>query len=534
MDRQLKVEYTMRVISHEWETDTGAVAKVLGDKVPVVAKVSCHNLSNSTTFNIDAYKPGGIRVSYDIKPSADMNTGVPMNEFLAGTHGACGDMTKVDSLKFAFYTKRPDTSVTMVHGIESLPQTRENDLHMLLCAGWVALSEFGVCMQDDTSVPAALRVLSKKFAHNFAALNLVVEFSDAVVSMGGVRCSTAAQLKAVLKSEMDNGYIRESMMHSMKERSQVIAGNLVVVGGDVQNRCVVRKNSIGGMMTRAFSMGLQENEVTGLFQMGEMYKSDFGTVLSALAVYFTAFAFNISGVTPEDPDVGPLLFGVYTPPRRMDGDQALRLLHTIYQGPTYAAELSPYTGDVVLNISTETVTELRKGTFDGKWKARDVQETECIDAMHSAPNAFITFRPDDCEGSQAGQVALQTNMRAAFYDAARLLSQCHTDAGRTALSDWITKDCNVDIPTHKHYAFAVQVTALSALAHMAVDLKTAIIGAMCANPQMDPSQYDTLKQAGHCAGFVVSKKKEIRSEVLQNVYGFFENPSNTGVLLKMT
>lgn len=539
IDRQLKVEYTLRVTGHKWETDSGAVASIGGDNVPVVALTTCHNLSNSLTFTSDKYKPGGIRVSYDIKHSADMTNGMHLNEFLAGTQGACGDTRKVDTLKFTFHSKRPDTPITMV--ADQSHTLRENGLYMFLCAGWVALSEFAECMQDDprTTIESQVSaftgprsgVLKKTFSHNFTPLTIDVEFSDVVVSMGGVRCSTAAQLNTVLKSEMDNGYIRESMMHSMEQRSELTVGNLTVFGDNVDENCSVREKSIGSLQKRPYSMGLQEKEVVGLFQMGLMYKSDFGSVLPGLAGYFTAFAFNINGVTPEDPDVGPLLFGVYTNPRKLNGDIALRILHTIYQGPTYAAELSPYTSDVVLKISPDTVSELRNGTFKQKWHNRDVVETECIDAMHSAPNAFHHFRPDDCEGSQAGQVNLQTSMRAVFYDATRLLSMCHTEAGRTALSDWITKDCNVSIPTHKHYAFGVQVVALSTLAHLAVDLKTGIIGAICANPMMDASTW--ANECGHCAGYIVSKKLETRNVVLNDVYGFYDTPSNTGVLLKL-
>jgi hypothetical protein len=526
---QLHIEFTLRWTQYQWMNKLSQLNTIpCDDGVPVVSKVIISNLHSGLSSVEMDYKPGGIRVVYKVHQLTD---DFEPNEFTTNTAGNNGDVRPVDAIKMFCFTKAPPTICSqLTKTITEIPvQTqRANNLHCFLSSGFIAIEDLGTCLQGGGKPP-----LNKAFLHNFTPQGTQFEISDAVVHINGMRCTSGEHLRNALITERNEGRMRTSMMHTMPERSDIINANLQLLGQSVANGCDIRGNSIGHMMHRPISLGLMHQESLPMYMMGNMYKSDFGSICPELAVHLAAQSHNITGNTPHDADVGPPLFKTYTPARLMTTAQVMSLLHTSYQAPCFAAELTPYTSDRVLNISPETVTAMCTGSFGGVFKDNDFVLTECIDNAFNVPNDSQTFRANDCEGSAAMLITMQNNMRAVFYDATRHLSNCHTPEGQQALSAWLGR-CNVNIPTNMQYAFAVQLTALSAVAHMATDLKTVLVGAQCATPLQSgaPNPLDVPVEQGHCCCMMQANEANI-GPIVGQVYKFYNSEANKGITLKL-
>jgi hypothetical protein len=534
---ELDVEFWLKWTQYQWMNAQSQLNTIPCDSAPIVSKVLLQNLhSGLTTLEID-YKPNGIHVVYHIRPSVQ---NYPHNDFIKNTLGHNGDVRPVDTIKMFCFTKSPPTIGTqLTHSKNDAEVTTEtkNSLHCFLASNFIKIDELATCLRGGDNTP-----LVKPFLHNFTPQGIMFEISDAVVHINGIRCVSGEHLCKTLDIERNSGRMRTSLMHSMEQRSEVINTNMQLFGKGVLNSCSVRNNSIGSMMGNPVSMGQMHKESLPMYMMGNMYKADFGSISPELAVHFAAHAHNITATTPHNSNLGVPLFKIYARARIMTTSQLMNLIHTCYQGPCFSAELTPYTSDRVLNIGPETVTELTNGTFKGVWRNKDFLLTECIDNAFSQPNDTHIFRANDCEGSAAMLVTMQNNLRSVFYESTKYLSNCHTPGGQQALSDWLGR-CNVNLPTNMHYAFAVQLTALSAVAHMASDLKTLIVGAQCATPLQapgDPSKPENRglqeppppHEEGHCACLLQANRTSI-GNITQQVYDHFGTEANCGVMLTM-
>jgi hypothetical protein len=517
----------MRWTQYQWINSLSQLCTIPSDTIPVVSKILFSNLHSGLSTLEMNYEPNGIRVKYDVHQAE--NTFHP-NAFIDNTLGHNGDLRPVDTIKVFCYTKAPPTMCTqLTKFVSEIPVTseRENSLHCFLSAGYISIDELGSCLQGIGSEP-----LEKAFLHNFTPQGIQFQISDAVVHINGVRCTSAEHLRSSLATERSAGRMRVSMMHTIEERSNILNTNVLLFGQSVMNKCEVPKLSIGSMMMRALSLNQIHGESIPMFMMGEMYKTDKGSICPEVAVHFAGHAHNITGNAPHDADLGASLYKTYTPARKLTTAQMLALLHTSYQGPCYSAEMTPYTSDLVLSISPETVQSMCHDTFQFKFGAKDFVVTECIDNAFSLANDSKVFRANDCEGGAAMLVAMQSNMRAVFSDATRHLSQCETQEGKQQLSLWL-KQCNVNIPTHMQYAFVVQLVALSAASNICTDLKTMLVGAMCATPlQSGQTQAEECREQGHCCCCLQVNEKSITS-ILDQIYTFYSNENSKGIILKL-
>jgi hypothetical protein len=533
---KIYVEFNLRWTAYQWMGKNQLVNTITSDAAPVVSKVMCHNLSDGLTYSSVDYTPGGVRVVYAIDRVNATGNQAQENPYLMGTEGVFGNVCPVSTLKFNLFSKRPDTMVNLVAkkdcAVSPVPFARPNDLHMFLCAGWMGIAELGDCLRGD--VDNNKPPVVKEFGHNFASQGIQLQISDAVVHIDGVHCTSRAHIEEIMKTAISNGTMRESMMPTMESRSHIFATNMQLLGANITQCSNVRMNSIGNMMQQPLSLSLQQSEVVPLHLMSDLYKSNFASICPEMASHFTAHAFNISGITPEDADNGVMLHNTYARTRHLTSRQALRMLHTIYQTPTFSSELSPYTADIILDISDETIGDLRAGTFKGSWLGRDTSDTECIDSAFSAPNDLTSFRSNDCEGSAAMMIAMQHNMRAVFHNAVSLLTNAHTEEGKQAISNWLESNtgCNIAIPVMQQHAHLVQLAALSAVAHMCVDLKLAVVGAQCATPLMSAVELGSLKEAGHCCCMMQANETGIQG-VLDQVYSHWNSARYTGVNLNL-
>ena len=597
----ITVEFTLKFKSFKWDAvnrpDDARCNIIRDDRVPVVQMVTCHNLSNGLSYFKADYTPGGIRVSYDIE-----RTPHSQHPYTRGTEGVGGDTTPVDSLKLNFYTHRPPLVNHAVPPVGTPPpppgSTRdivsvETNVPLFLLAGYIGISELGKCLAGSGMV------LRKDFGHNFTQNVLGVEFSEAVVTIGGLDCSNATALDSALDAEIAATRMKPSLMHNIIERSTILAASLRLWGSVVEVQCTKRPNSIAPLLYSPFSFGLQQFDLIPLHMFHSLFRTNWGPVCPEYAAHFTAHAFNIMGLTPSDMDRGRVkgyqragaknetgnkspragaknetgnksprggaknetgnkspragatdfrsdatdflpgsgsdpmyeterdMFDkdVYINPRKLDVSSVVTLLHTVYQGPTYSAEFTPYTSDIALTIADSTIRELMDSKYhEGeeiskhKWKDCDTEESECISSAFSVPVDEVCYRADDCEGGAAAAIAMEHNMRAVFYDATRLLANCGRPAGDAALASWLHNRCNIHLPTAQHFAFAVQLVVLSACANMCVNVKVLIIGALAANPMMTAAEQ--LQEGGHCANMVHTNEVAMQS-VIEQVYSHY-------------
>jgi hypothetical protein len=528
---ELHIEFTLKWDQYQWLNKLSQLNTIPCDDVPVVSKVFLSNLHSGLSTVEMAYTPGGIRVVYNIH---ELQDDCEPNEFITNTTGNNGDLRPVDAIKMFCFSKAPPTVCTQL--TKTITETpvkteRANNLHCFLSSGFITIEELGACLEGDGKPP-----LIKSFLHNFTPQGIQFEISNSVVYINKERCISGEHLRDTLNTERNEGRMRASMMHTMEERSGVINANLKLFGQGVTKNCDFQNDSIGNMMTQPITLGLMYQESIAMYMLGSMYKSDRGSICPELAVHCVAHSHNITGNTPHDADVGPALFKTYTPARKMTDAQVMGLLHTSYQTPCYAAELTPYTSDRVLNISPITVTSMCTGGLDPTtfaFGSSDFVTTECIDNAFSTPNDSQVFRANDCEGSAAMLITMQNNLRSVFYDSTRYLSNCHTPEGQQALSAWLGR-CNVDIPTHMQYAFVVQLTALSAIAHMATDLKTMLVGAVCATPLQSgaPQKLAIPKEEGHCCCILQANEAGIKPTVDQ-IYDFYNSETSKGITLRL-
>jgi hypothetical protein len=527
---EMNIEFTMKWTQYEWLDAQSQLNTIPCDNFPVVSKAIFTNLHSGLPVVEREYVSGGIRVEYNL---LQMDQEPEPNEFINNTLGLNGDTRPVDTVKVFCFTKSPPTVKSALTAIPSeIPVTteKENNLHCFIGSGFFKLDELATCLRGDVGHTP----LTKRCIHNFTTQCLQIEISDAVVHVNGNMCTSGDDLKNRLTLERTNGRLRTSLMHTMQKRSELINTNLELFGAQVMQSCTIRENSIGGMMGNPISMGQMHKESYPLFMMGDMYKSDFGSLCPELAVHFATHSHNITGTTPHDATLGRKMFkNTYSMPRRMTTKQMLNVVHTCYQAPCFSAELTPYTSDLVLNIAPETVASMCDGTFPGTWGRRDFVQTECIDNAFSMPNDTEKFRANDCEGSAAMIICMQSNLRAVFHESTRYLSNCNTLEGQQALSAWLER-CNVNLDEHMHYAFAVQLTAMSAVAHMATDLKTIIVGAQCATPLQEGQEKSTqaVKEQGHCCCLWQANEKSI-DRITSQIYDYYAHESNAGCVLKL-
>jgi hypothetical protein len=529
----IKVEFKLEWKSFTWQTAAGIQHNINRDVPMVVHGISVSN-NGDVSHVYCPYKQGGIQVNYDITPLAK---GVPYDtKSQTNPYLKTAEAKIVDTLKFNMFTKRPPSPMT---GIPKDPLTpaaavadRPNDLSIHLAGGWVALEELAGCMKGNVGGTVVL----KEFSHNFTPMCLQVQISDAVVTIDGVRHTDGPTLCTALAQHLESGRIAPSMMRSMHNRSQVLVCGAKMVGSATESRCLIRKNSIGHLMYQPISLGLQQGEVIPVSMMGDMYKSYLEPVCPVLAVHFAAHAMNLCALPAWNADRGsPIQLGTRknvacTPPRIYTTSELVNLVHTTLQGPAYSAELTPYTSDLVLDISQDTVEKMRIGTFTG-FGANDTKMSECIDSMHSIPNGLSCLKADDCEGGSTATMMMQHNLRAAFYDGAQYLMNCNTDEGIAEMSKWIKSKqfCNVQIKPEEEYAFAVNTVVLSAISHLAFDAKILIIGAMCATPLVP---VEMTQEQGHAASIGRVNMGAIAS-ISSAVYAHYEDPKTRFTLLKL-
>lgn len=529
----IKLEFSMKWNSFTWQDTTG-VQNVISADVPPIVNTFCVSTTDGISHEYCAYKQGGTNVSYDI---TTLPVGVPYDtKSQTNPYLQAPNAVPVDTFKINFFTKRAPTVVTAISldpTIKPPAVTRPNNLSVFLAGGWVGLSELAQCMKGN----AGGIVLTKEFSHNFTPMSLHVQFSEAVVTIDGVRHTDGPTLLTALSKHLKSGRIEPSMMPSMHNRSQVLVASAKIIGASTSNMCQLRKNSIGHLMYQPLSLGLQQGEVIPISMMGDLYKSYIQPVCCpVMGVHFTAHAMNICALPAWNADVGPpLLMGTnsdipVTPPRRYSTREVLNVLHTSLQGPTYSAELVPYTSDVVLCISKPTVEKMRAGTFS-EFSQSDFVPSEMIDSCHSVPDGLECFRAQDCEGSAALSIKGQHDIRASFYDTADMLSKCNTTAGSNALVEWVQSKqfCNVDITSEKAYAFAVNMAVVGAVSHMAVDTKLLIIGAMCATPLVP---IEMTQEQGHAACMARVNMKAVECTIAA-VYEHYDNPKTRFLLLKL-
>ena len=529
----IKVEFLLEWKSFKWNTPTGIQHTISRDIPPLVTRVICSNNKEMSHTNTP-YKQGGTLVSYDITPTP---TGVPYDtKSQTNPYLQTAAVGVVDTIKVNLFSKRPDTPMTMIpKDATTKPVSvadRPNDLHIHLAGGWVAMEELAKCMKGN----AGGTVLNKEFSHNFTPMCLNVQFSEAVVTIDGVRHTDGPTLLTALAGHLKTGRLMPSAMRSMHNRAQVLVCGAKIVGAATAAKCAVRANSIGNLMHQPISLGMQQGEVIPIAMMGDMYKSHIDPVCPVMAVHFAAHAMNICALPAWNANTGPpIRLGtnkdtMCTPPRIFTTPELVNLVHTTLQGPAYSSELSPYTSDLVMDISQDTVEKMRNGTFT-KFEAKDTKLSECIDAMHSVPNGTSCFRADDCEGTAAATMMMQHNLRASFYDGAEYLRCCDTDKGITDMSKWIQSKqfCNVKLKPEEEYAFAVNLVVLGAVSHLAFDAKLLIIGAMCATPLVP---VELTQEQGHAASIGRVFTSAI-PDISSTVYAHYANPETRFTLLKL-
>ncbi|KAJ1467075.1 hypothetical protein T484DRAFT_1756141 [Baffinella frigidus] len=525
---EMRVEVTVEWKKLAWQTMDGTQTEISMDVPPVVDNFTFSDTDGNAHVHCE-YKQGGTKVSYDMHQlpmGVEYDTKSQTNPYL--TH--CGGVP-TDCIKINWFSKRPPSVVNTVSktvGVAGVASERPNKLSMHLAGGWIPLVDLAGCMQGN---PGG-KVLMHDFQHNFSCQVLQVQFSDAAVTIDGVRYTDGPKLLAVLKTQIDTGRIRTSMMHTMEARSEVLIGNLQLIGANIANTSLMRTDSIGGIMRQPLSLLLQHKEVVPLKSMGDLAKSYVLPVCPVMGGHFLAHALNLNAIPAWDADKGAPLLATYTRTRVLTTDQIIRVLHTTLQAPTYSAELVPYTSDCVLTISPETVTQMRTNTFNGVFTGKDAAPSECIDSVFSVPNALSVFRADDCEGSAHLTLAMQHNVRALGYDAASYLKECGTPAGREAMSTWINspKFCNISLKREEEYAFAVQCVVVSATSHLCFDAKLLIIGAMCPTPLQAIA--GGAKEQGHAASAAKVLWKEV-GPIATMVYAHYTNPATRFTLLKM-
>jgi hypothetical protein len=524
----IKVEVTVEWKILSWQTASMAQTEITMDTPPVVDSITFSDCDGNSHEHCK-YKRGGTRMTYNmfqLPMGVDYDTKSQTNPYLVHCGGKPTDCIKVN-----FFTKRPDCVVTAVSkevGVPGLSSTRPNSLSMHLAGGYIPLTALADCMRGNPTG----KVHTQNFAHNFSAQALAVQFSDAVVTIDGVSYTDGPKLLTALKTGLETGRIRTSMMHTMDERSKVLVGNCRLLGANVAKTSQTRTNSIGNIMHQPLSLLLQHGEVLPLKSMGDLAKTYFLPVCPVMGGHFMAHAFNLNAIPTWDTEMGSPLLASYTRTRRLTPDQIIRVLHTTLQAPTYSAELVPYTSDCVLQISAETVNAMRSNTFSGVWTGKDAAPSECIDSVFSVPNALSVFRADDCEGSAHLCLAMQHNIRALGYDAASYLKDCATPSGREAMSRWINspKFCNVSLKKEEEYSFATQCVVLSATSHLCFDAKLLIIGAMCPTPLQ--AIQGGAKEQGHAASAAKVVWNEVEP-IATMVYEHYSNPKTMFTLLKM-
>ncbi|KAJ1466409.1 hypothetical protein T484DRAFT_1756663, partial [Baffinella frigidus] len=522
------VEVTVEWKKLAWRTEDGTQTEISMDVPPVVGSFTFSDTDGNSHVHCE-YKPGGTKVAYDMHQlpmGVDYDTKSQTNPYLTRCGGA-----PTDCIKINWFTKRPPGLVTTVSktvGVAGVASERPNNLSMHLAGGWIPLTALADCMQGN---PGG-KVLMHDFQHNFSCQVLEVQFSDAVVTIDGVRHTDGPKLLAALKTQIDTGRIRTSMMHSMAQRSDVLVGNLQLLGANTAKTSLMRQDSIGNIMRQPLSLLLQHKEVLPLKSMGDLAKSYVLPICPVMGGHFLAHAMNLNAIPAWDADKGTPLLATYIRTRVLTTDQIIRVLHTTLQAPTYSAELVPYTSDCVLSISPETVNQMRTNKFKGAWTGKDAAPSECIDSVFSVPNALSVFRADDCEGSAHLTLAMKHNVRALGYDAASYLKECGTSEGREALSTWINspKFCNISLKREEEYAFATQCVVLSATSHLCFDAKLLIIGAMCPTPLQAIS--GGAKEQGHAASAAKVLWKEV-GPIATMVYAHYTNPATMFKLLKM-
>jgi hypothetical protein len=529
----IKVEFNLEWKSFTWQTETGVQHTINRDKPCVVNGFSV-STNGGISHTYCPYKEGGTKVSYDITTLAK---GVPWDtKSQTNPYLQAAPVVPVDTLKINLFTKRPPSPLTGIPKDACTPAApvadRPNDLSIFLAGGWVGMEELAYCMKGN----AGGTVLLKEFSHNFTPMCLQVQLSEAVVTIDGVRHTEGPTFISALNEHLDSGRIAPSQMRSMHNRSQVLVCGAKILGAATANKCGVRANSIGHLMYQPISLGLQQGEVIPCSMMGEMYKSYLDPVCPVMAVHFAAHAMNLCALPAWNADAGPpLLMGTNKnvacmTPRTFTTSQLVDLVHTTLQGPAYSAELVPYTSDMVLDISQNTVEKMRTGAFQG-FEACDTKMSECIDSMNSVPNGLSCYRADDCEGSAAAIMMMQHNLRAAFYDGTQYLMNCNSDKGVKDMSKWIQSKnfCNVQLKPDEEYAFAVNTVVLSAVSHLAFDAKLLIIGAMCATPLVPIEQ---TQEQGHAASMGRVNMGAI-ADISAAVYSHYADPETRFTLLKL-
>jgi hypothetical protein len=527
VDTSIHVEVTVEWKALLWQSDAQTQNEITMDIPPVVDSLTFSDRDGNAHEHCE-YKPGGTKVSYNMRQlpmGVEYDPKSQTNPYLKH----CGGIP-TDCIKVNFFTKRPNTVVTTVSkvpGVAGVQTERPNDLSMHLAGGFIPLTALAGCMQGNEGG----KVFVHDFAHNFSPQILSVQFSDAAVTIGGIRYTDGLLLQAALKTGIDTGRIMTSMMHSMEERSRVIVGNLKLLGANVASTTQVRSDSIGSIMHQPLSLLLQHGEVLPLKSMGDLAKSYILPVCPVMGGHFLAHAMNLNAIPAWDADKGVPLLGTYTRARVLTTDQIVRVLHTTLQAPTYSAELVPYTSDNVLSISQTTVNKMRNNTFTNKFTPADAKASECIDSVFSVPNALSVFRADDCEGGTHLTLAMQHNVRALGYDAASYLKDCDTSEGRDALSTWINspKFCNINLKKEEEHAFATQCVVASATAHLCMDAKLLIIGAMCPTP-LQAIQGGATEQ-GHAASAAKVLWDKVEP-IATMVYDHYSNPETMFKLLK--
>jgi hypothetical protein len=531
--RSMRVEFTLEWKKFQWTTPSGVENTISRDVPPVV---DCFTVAvhDRYTHELCTYEPKGTKVVYDISqiPCDPMSQANPYMEH--------DDVVLPDTLKISLHSKRADSIVTTIckdpAKSKEPPETstRPNSLRMHLASGWIGFAELASCYRGNEG---GLTV-HKIFHHNFTNFDIDIEISDAQVTIDGVTYADGPQLEAALQMHRANGRIERSMMYSMEDRANTLITNIKVIGGNIASKHQPRTDSIGHMMFQPVSLVLQHKEVCPISLMYRLYKTNMVPICPWEAMHFMCHALNLNGIPAWDatkgrPHVGVTREGgmpLYTHVRFLSTAEIVRVLHTTLQVPTYAGELVPYTADTVLNVCAETVSKMRKGTFEQKWTNDDMQATECIESPHCSPNGYDNYRAEDCEGSAAKILLIQHNVRAAFYEATVYLRDCGSPEGRARMSAWLAEktSCNINLQQHEEYSFVVQCVVLSAVSHMCFDAKLLVIGALAANPLQEIQA----AEQGHAA--CVAKVRWDNIEPLAaKIYQHYCNPETMFVLLKM-
>ena len=533
----LQIKFDIRMIDYEWKRDGTVEIMQYGhedgrdsdkpcDCLPFLHKVVCWVQSNDLSYEMQ---------NYTLNSGCSFTYNVTQTPRKTPSNGKVQQATPyVDTLKVACFTLRGDmTKGPHEAAGEMMDMSRNNqDSYSLLCAKFFTIDDLLTKATGENG-----HIFTMK--HNFSNNALRVCIKNVSVCFAGTTYDNAEKYTLALKTASDgmgrtvdsfvdlcdSPMMQRSMMHSMEHRNKQIQAIAGSVGRSVEKCCTIRSNSIGSMMQQAYTCGMIEGELKLISDVGRFFKSDTGSYESDTgyagpewAAHNFAHACAVTGTQPHTPSQSVVSSGNYEPVRELSCSQMVTLLHTTQCIPFFSSDMTPYISDGVCMPTLQQINEMTQNPTL-TWPETGFELTECIDNAMSVPNDY-NCRGADCEGGTALHCMTYRNICGLMRVAQEKLRDLSTLENRNALSRWVIEDCHTSIPQNQHYAFAVQLVVVGAVAQYAAEVKALTVGAKSAAFDATVQEKAMAMEGGHSCAVLEVNEKHV-GEIMKNVYAVY-------------